>query len=127
MMILHRFPVWLSRTVEKLSKSWNTREVATTKQGRETFEPIRFVKGLPQGDTLCTRLFTVCLNPIALKISTSKGYKLSKLISVKVTDLLYINDLKNAMEDFELQWNPKKCVVIHVQRRGRGRGIYPSP
>ena len=25
MMILHRFPVWLSRTVEKLSKSWNTK------------------------------------------------------------------------------------------------------
>ena len=40
--------------VEKLSKSWNTREVATTKQGCETFEPIRFVKGLPQGDALCT-------------------------------------------------------------------------
>ena len=44
MIILHRFPVWLSRTVEKLSKSWNTRVVATTKQGRETSEPIRFLK-----------------------------------------------------------------------------------
>ena len=42
--ILHRFPVWLSRTVEKLSKSWNTRVVATTKHGRETSEPIRFLK-----------------------------------------------------------------------------------
>ena len=44
MIILHTFPVWLSRTVEKLSKSWNTRVVATTKQGRETSEPIRFLK-----------------------------------------------------------------------------------
>jgi len=35
MMILHKFPVWLSRMVEKLSKSWNTRVVATTKQGYE--------------------------------------------------------------------------------------------
>lgn len=42
MIILHRFPVWLSRTVEKLSK--NTRVVATTKHGRETSEPIRFLK-----------------------------------------------------------------------------------
>ena len=47
MIILHRFPVWLSRTLEKLSTSWNTRVVATTKQGRETTEPIRFLKGLP--------------------------------------------------------------------------------
>jgi len=46
MVILHRFPVWLSRTVEKLSKSWNTRVVANTKQGCETYEPIRFLKGL---------------------------------------------------------------------------------
>ena len=42
MKILHRFPVWLSRTVEKLSKSWNTRVVATTKQGRKTSKPFRF-------------------------------------------------------------------------------------
>ena len=95
-MILHRFPVWLSRMVEKLSKSWNTRVVATTKQGGETSEPIRFLKGPSQGDALCPRLFTVCLNLIARKISASEAYKLSKPISVKVTDLPYtcINDLK---------------------------------
>ena len=125
MMILHRFPAWLSKTVEKLSKSWNTRVVATTKQGREASEPIRFLKGLPQDDALCPRLFTVCLNLIAWKISASERYKLSKPISVKETDLLYIDDLKifassesklnhvmestkSAMEDVGLQWNPKK-------------------
>ncbi|PFX29473.1 Retrovirus-related Pol polyprotein from type-1 retrotransposable element R2 [Stylophora pistillata] len=91
---LHRLPIWLSRTVEKLRKSWNTRVVATTKLGREKSEPIKFLKGLPQDDALCPRLFTVCLNPIAWKISASEGYKLSKPISVKVTDLLYIDDLK---------------------------------
>ena len=74
-----------------------------------------------------------CLNPIAWKISASEGYKLSKPISVKLTDLLYIDDLKifapsesklnrvmestkSAMEDVGLQWNPKKCAVAHVQR-----------
>ena len=49
MIILYRFPAWLFRSVEKLSKSWNTRVMATTKQVRETSEPIRFLKGLPQG------------------------------------------------------------------------------
>ena len=84
MMILHKFPVWLSRTVEKLSKCWNTRVVATTKQGRQTSEPIRFLKGLPKGDALCPRLFTVCLSPIAWTISASEGYKLSMPISEKL-------------------------------------------
>jgi len=58
-----------------------------------------------------------------------------KPISVKVTDLLYIDDLKifassesklnrvmestkNAMEDVGLQWNTKTCAVVHVQSRG---------
>ena len=93
-MVLHRFPVWLSRKVEKLSKSWNTRVVVTKKQGRETSEPIRFFKGLPQGDVLCPRPFTVCLNPVTWTVSVSKGYKLSTPISVKVRDLPYINNLK---------------------------------
>jgi len=133
MMIFHRFPVWLSRTVEKLSRSWNTRVVGITKQGHEISESIRFLKGVPQGDTLCPRRFTVCLNPIAWKISASEGYELSKPNSATVTDLLFIDDLKifassesklnrvmestkSAMEDVGLQWNLKKCAVAHVQR-----------
>jgi len=69
------------------------RIVANTLLGQEVSEPIVF-KGLPQGDALCPRLFTICLNPVAWKISTSQGYKLSKPISARVTDLLYIDDLK---------------------------------
>ena len=48
----------------------------------------------PKGDALCPRLFTVCLNLIAWKISESEGYGLSKPIGATVTDLLYIDDLK---------------------------------
>ena len=66
----------------------------TTRQGRETSEPIRFNKGLQPGDTLCPRQFTVCLNPIAWKIKAAEGYKLSKPIDAKVTNLLYIDDIK---------------------------------
>ena len=57
--------------------------VATTNPGRETSEPISFLKGLPQGDALCPRLFTVCLNPIAWKVSDSEGFKLSISQSVQ--------------------------------------------
>ena len=76
-------------------------------------------------------LFKVCLNPITWTISASEGYRLSKPISVKVTDLLYIDDLKifassesklnRVMEltkspigNVGIQWNPKKCAVVLV-------------
>ena len=133
MMIIHRFPTWLCRTIRNLSRSWSTRIVVTTRNGREASEIIKFRKGLPQGDALCPRLFTVCLNPIAWKISASEGYRLSKPIGTTVTDLLYIDDLKifaasesklssvmnsvrAAMEDVGLIWNPKKCAVAHFKR-----------
>ena len=96
--------------------------MANTLQGQEVSELIVFRKGFPQGDALCPRLFTICLNPVAWKISASEGYKLSKPISARVTDLLYIDDLKvfaasetklnrvlestqAAMEDIGLQWS----------------------
>ena len=132
-MLLHRFPVWLCRVIAKLCRSWNTWVMVVTRKGREISEPIRFNKGLPQGDALYPRLFTVCLQPIVWTISATKGYKLSKPITVKVTGLLYIDDLKifaapesklnrvmnmveTTMEDVELQWNHKKCAVAHVRR-----------
>ena len=133
MMLMHRFPTWLCRAIQSLSRSWNTGIVTTTRKGREVSDTIRFGKGLSQGDALCPRLFTVCLNPIAWKISAFEGYRLSKPIDTKVTDLLYIDDLKifaasesrlscviksvkAVMEDVGLQWNPKKCAVVHFKR-----------
>ena len=73
------------------------------------------------------------LNSIAWKISASEGYRLSKPIDTKVTDLLYVDGLKIfaasesrlscemksvrvVMEDVGLQWNPKKCAVVHFKR-----------
>ena len=94
-MSLHRFPEWMRRVVRNLCTSCNTRIVARTRQGNETpAEAIRFHEGLPQGDALCPRLFTVCINPIAWKLKAPEGYKLFKPVSVKIIDLLYIDDLK---------------------------------
>ena len=65
-----------------------------TKQGPETSSSIRFMKGLPQGDALCRRLFTLCLNPGAWLLGATEGYRLSKPIGTKVTHLLCMDDLK---------------------------------
>ena len=91
------------------------------------------MKGLPQGGTLCPRLFTLCLNPVAWRLWSTEGYRLSKPIGVKVTDLLYVDDLKvfaasksklnrvvketrGAMQDIGLHWYQKKCSVVHAKR-----------
>ena len=75
----------------------------------------------------------LCLNPVAWKLCSTEGYRLSRPIGSKVTNLLYIDDLKvfaasqaklnivlkmtkEAMEDIGLQWNPKKCNVLKVRR-----------
>ena len=132
-MALHRFPSWISRAIRNLSASWNTRITTSTKQGRETSRSIRFAKGLSQGDALCPRLFTLCLNPVAWFLAATQGYRLSKPLESKVTHLLYVDDLKvfaasesklntvlratsDAMLDIGLHWNPKKCSVIHIRK-----------
>ena len=129
MFTLHRFPIWFAKVMEKLANSWNTRIVAQTTQGKEISPKIRFKKGLPQGDALFPILFILCLNPIAWKVRATEGYRLSKPISTNITHLLYIDDMKlfatsennmtvakNAMESTGLNWNEKKCAVIHVKR-----------
>ena len=133
MMAVHRFPDWVGKMVSRLCATWNTRIVVTTKQGRETSDLIKFNKGLPQGDALCPRLFTICLNPVAWQLKASEGYKLSKPISAKITDLLYIDDLKvfavsatkmtrvlKATKDstkcMGMQWDEKKCAVTHMKK-----------
>ena len=64
-MEVHRFPSWLCRVMRCLVVSWNIRIVTTTKRGPETSRCIRFNRDLPQGDSLCPRLLTLSLNPIA--------------------------------------------------------------
>ena len=73
------------------------------------------------------------LNPVAWKLRSTEGYRLSRPVGSKVTNLLYIDDLKvftasqakldrvlkmtkEAMEDVGLQWNPKTCNVLNVRR-----------
>ena len=98
----------------------------------ETSELIRFKRGLPQGDSVCPRLFTLCLNPVAWMLRATEGYKLSKPIIAKVIDLLFIDDLKvfaqsqsklnkvlmstqEALKGIGFDLNPKKCSVANVK------------
>ena len=111
---------------------WTDAEWAKRCKG-ETSRTIRFIRGSPQGDALCPRLFTLCLIPVAWLLNATEGYRLSKPIGMKIIHLLYIDDFKvssssqtklntvlgstcAAMNDIGLQWNSKKCNAIHVKR-----------
>ena len=113
----------------KFASFHNQFPLLTMVKGMETSERIRFSKGLPQGDALCPRLFTISINPLAWKLRASEGYRLSRPISQKVMDLLYIDDLKiytasqgklevlmsdarMAMEDIGQAWNEQKCAHV---------------
>ena len=87
---LHRLPRWIGEGITRLSAKWNTKIAVRIVKGMETSERISLRKGLPQGDALCPRLFTMSINPLAWKLRASEGYRLSRPISQKVTDLLYI-------------------------------------
>ena len=73
------------------------------------------------------------MNPIAWKLQASEGYRLSKPINTKITDLFYVYDLEvyeaseaklkvvlrevqAAMEDIGLLWNERKWAVVNVKR-----------
>ena len=93
-MDVHRFPYWLCRVIRQLLKSWNTKITVRSKCGTETSRTIRFIRGLPQGDAVSPRLFTLCLNPVAWPLNATEAYKLPKPTGMKITHLLYIDDLK---------------------------------
>ena len=70
----------------------DTRIAVRTVNRLERSERIRLRKGLPQGDALCQRLLSI--NPLAWTLRATAGNRLSRPISQKVTDRLYIDDLK---------------------------------
>ena len=84
MMHMHKFPRWLCKAIHNLCMCWNTRIVTKTAQGFEKSCSIRFNRGLPQGDSLCPRLVTLCINPVAWKLKATEGYRLSKPINTLV-------------------------------------------
>ena len=79
-------------------------------------------------------------------MKATDAWVLSKPIGVKITDPIYIDDMKiygsterklemvinmvnDAMEDIGLQWNKKKCAVAHAKKgclvRSEGMKIGP--
>ena len=85
---MHKFPVTLVKAMMKVVKETSTRLVADTETGKETSYPN------PSEESVSPRLFIIYLNPPAWKIRTMTGYTLSKPIQLKITQLMFIDDIK---------------------------------
>ena len=60
----------------------------------ESSDIIQFRRDLQQGDALCARLLTMCINPILWMLEATEAYRLFKQIGKAISRLLYIDDLK---------------------------------
>ena len=73
-------------------KTWET-TIEVTGNGRETVDPISIKRGILQGDSSCVRQFIMSLNPNAWYLQ-STGYSLSSSPVLKITHVLFVDDLK---------------------------------
>ena len=62
---LHRINSRIISLIESIMRVWKITLEVTTDQGPTHIGPIDINRGIPQGDSFCVQLFTMCLNPIA--------------------------------------------------------------
>ena len=130
---VHRIPTKLKVVISSIISQWNTVLIIPTKEGIIRTDPIKITNGVLQGDTICPTLYTLSKNPISWHIRRYDGYILSKPVNNKITHSLFIDDLKcyakskdklkNMLLDIKgkmgnagLEWNMKKCKVMHMKR-----------
>ena len=83
----------------------------------ETSDVIHFSKGLPPGDALCPRIFTLFINPINGKITHFLYIDDTKIYAASESKLdRVLKTTKAAMADIGLEFNEKKCAVAHVKK-----------
>lgn len=90
---MHRIPLAIRNTIMKLSSQWKTKLKVKTQSGLKFAEPIQFKRGIYQGDTLCLLLFIMCVNPMAWKLRTLQGYKMTKPVNISISHSSFIDDL----------------------------------
>ena len=131
MMTIYKIDKNTINFITQLMPSWRTRIYLPHSEGCTTTEDIRFLRGIFQGDTLSPLLFCLALAPIRNILKKANvGYKIGE---TKVSNLLYIDDLKcyakNDVEmercraliqefstDIAMTFGLEKCAAIHMKK-----------
>ena len=127
-------PGWIWRSIELFSKHWATVFQLRTagKVARST--PVKYNRGLFQGDSLSPLLYCLAIAPISQVLNRTKGYTLwHNWERNTMSHLLYMDDLKiyaggpdklrEAMECVEktsnaigMRFGVRKCGTAHMQK-----------
>ena len=119
--------------VENIMKGWKISITVDTVHGKEQLDPINVKRGILQGDSFVVKLFILCHDPIAWAIRGHEGYQLTHDRTMKITHLLFVDDLKlyaksenkisvvtkkvkEMYEDIGMSWGLEKCASLHVVR-----------
>ena len=130
---MHGLERTVIKIIEEIVKTWETRIEVTTCNGREKADPISIDRGILQGDSFCVTLFIMSLNPIARYLRSTKGYSLSLSPTLKMTHVLFVDDLKTYHKseskaavislklkqmfgDIGLEWGLGKCAALSMKR-----------
>ena len=104
-------PGWIRRSIELFSKHWATvLELRTVgKVVRST--PVKYNRGLFQGDSLSPFLFYLAIAPISQVLNRTKGYTLwHDGERNTMSHLLYMDDLKIYAGGPDKLWEAMECV-----------------
>jgi hypothetical protein len=128
---LYKIDEVTAKFIIDLMQTWCTKIYLHYKDGTISTDDIKYGRGIFQGDTLSPLLFCLCLVPITnILRREGHGYKIG---NKKVSNLLYIDDLKiyarNAehMErckaliqefsnDIQMEFGLDKCAVVHIKK-----------
>ena len=131
MMKIYKIDKQTINFITKFMPSWRTKIHLPHVNGCLTTEDITFLRGIFQGDTLSPLLFCLALAPIRNILKKANiGYKIG---NTKVSNLLYIDDLKcYAKDDVEMErcralieefsadiamtFGLQKCAIIHMKK-----------
>ena len=118
--------------IEECMSQWKTNMTLVHKERVLETGPIRFKRGIFQGDSLSPLLFTMSLNPLSQELQkTGYGYQLDEQTKINplfcVDDLkLYgtsdnqptglINTVKNESHDIKMEFGLDKCAKASFKR-----------
>ena len=128
---LYKIDKITSKFITELMPTWCTKTYLHHAKGTISTDDIKYRRGIFQGDTLSPLLFCLCLVPITNILKRAGyGYKIG---DKKVSNLLYIDDLKiyakddiqmerckaliqEFSDDITMEFGIEKCAVIHMKK-----------
>ena len=129
---LAKVPRIIINAIKNLTKSWYTILSLSSETKTLTTEPIKFSKGIFQGDSLSVMLFPRCLIPLSFLLNKCKGYSFGRARKLQHTHNFFVDGLKlysqdlnstkkqldiitTFSQDINIQFGEDKCAYLQIE------------